>query len=396
MVGLDLLEIDRLERALERRPGLAERLFTEAERAYAAAQARPAQHLAARFCAKEAVTKALGLDVLRPRDIEVVATGGAPRARACAARPPSAPPQLGVEVSRLADPHAGDGRRRGGGGAVTLPALARAGCPTPSAMRATDRWAIERGRHPGRSSSWSAPAAGWPRSSERLARRRAGRGRLRQGQQRRRRLRRRAAAARARARGRRAGRSRPSASCAATRARTPTACPGPPPSPSRRRAWRAPPSPSTRCWAPASTGEPRGPAARGDRPRCGRWRRPWWRPTCPAASTRRTGEVAGQAVRAAATATFVAAKPGLWIAPGKAHAGAVEVIDIGIPPGAPVPDPEVALLRDAPLLASLPTRRGARDEVHERARPGRGRLARPDRRPGPDGARRARARAPAT
>ena len=69
-----------------------------------------------------------------------------------------------------------------------------------------------------------------------------------------------------------------------------------------------------------------------------------------------TGEVAGQAVCAAATATFVAAKPGLWIAPGKAHAGAVEVIDLGLPPGAPVPDPEVALLRDAPLLASLPTR----------------------------------------
>jgi holo-[acyl-carrier protein] synthase len=78
-VGLDLLEIDRLERALQRRPSLAERLFTDAERAYAAAQGRPAQHLAARFCAKEAVTKALGLEVFRPRDIEVVATGAAPQ-----------------------------------------------------------------------------------------------------------------------------------------------------------------------------------------------------------------------------------------------------------------------------------------------------------------------------
>jgi holo-[acyl-carrier protein] synthase len=77
-VGLDLLEIDRLERALERRPGLADRLFTAAERAYAAGQGRPAQHLAARFCAKEAVTKALGLDVFHPRDIEVLATGAAP------------------------------------------------------------------------------------------------------------------------------------------------------------------------------------------------------------------------------------------------------------------------------------------------------------------------------
>ena len=77
-VGLDLLEIDRLERALERRPGLAHRLFTEAERAYAAAQGRPAQHLAARFCAKEAVSKALQMDVFRPVDIEIVDTGAAP------------------------------------------------------------------------------------------------------------------------------------------------------------------------------------------------------------------------------------------------------------------------------------------------------------------------------
>ena len=72
-VGIDLLEIERLERAIERRPRLAERLFTDAERAYAAARARPGQHLAARFCAKEAVAKALGLTSWSFRDIEVVA-----------------------------------------------------------------------------------------------------------------------------------------------------------------------------------------------------------------------------------------------------------------------------------------------------------------------------------
>ena len=70
-VGIDLLEIDRLERALERRPRLAERLFTAGERAYAERHSRPAQHLAARFCAKEAATKALGLSLLRPLEIEV-------------------------------------------------------------------------------------------------------------------------------------------------------------------------------------------------------------------------------------------------------------------------------------------------------------------------------------
>ena len=49
-----------------------------------------------------------------------------------------------------------------------------------------------------------------------------------------------------------------------------------------------------------------------------------------------TGEIAGQAVRAAATATFHLAKLGLWINPGKRHAGAVHVVDIGIPRGAPL------------------------------------------------------------
>ena len=44
-----------------------------------------------------------------------------------------------------------------------------------------------------------------------------------------------------------------------------------------------------------------------------------------------TGEVAGPAVRAVATATFHAGKPGLWIAPGKQHAGEVTVVEIGIP-----------------------------------------------------------------
>jgi holo-[acyl-carrier protein] synthase len=77
-VGIDLLEIERLERALERRPALAQRLFTDGERAYADGRARPAQHLAARFCAKEAVAKALGMEAWSWREVEVVATGAAP------------------------------------------------------------------------------------------------------------------------------------------------------------------------------------------------------------------------------------------------------------------------------------------------------------------------------
>ena len=80
-VGLDLLDIERLERALARRPRLAERLFTEGERTYAAARPRPGMHLAARFCAKEAVAKALGLTGWSFADVEVVATEGAPELR---------------------------------------------------------------------------------------------------------------------------------------------------------------------------------------------------------------------------------------------------------------------------------------------------------------------------
>ena len=81
MIGIDVLEVARLERALERTPNLSQRLFTDAEVAYAAAHARPATHLAARFCAKEAVAKALALDAWAFRDVEVLATGSAPEVR---------------------------------------------------------------------------------------------------------------------------------------------------------------------------------------------------------------------------------------------------------------------------------------------------------------------------
>jgi holo-[acyl-carrier protein] synthase len=78
-IGIDLIEIERIERALERRPGLAERLFTPDEIAYAADRARPGRHLAARFAAKEAVIKALGTPVA-PGEIEVEA-GEPPRVK---------------------------------------------------------------------------------------------------------------------------------------------------------------------------------------------------------------------------------------------------------------------------------------------------------------------------
>ena len=60
-VGIDAVDIPRFADLLERRPALAARLFTAGERSYAAGLAKPAPSLAARFAAKEAVMKALGV-----------------------------------------------------------------------------------------------------------------------------------------------------------------------------------------------------------------------------------------------------------------------------------------------------------------------------------------------
>ena len=73
-VGSDLVEIPRFRLALDRRPTLAARLFSDAERDYAARFKDPAPRLAARFGAKEAVMKALGVGLWKfaLRDVEVV------------------------------------------------------------------------------------------------------------------------------------------------------------------------------------------------------------------------------------------------------------------------------------------------------------------------------------
>lgn len=80
-VGVDLIEIDRIASALERRPRFAERCFTADEAAYCRSRAFPPQHFAARFAAKEAVGKALGIGMTRWRDVEVVRGRGAPTIR---------------------------------------------------------------------------------------------------------------------------------------------------------------------------------------------------------------------------------------------------------------------------------------------------------------------------
>lgn len=116
-IGFDLLEIERLEAALQRRPRLARRLFTDEELAYARGRARPGQHLAARFCAKEAVAKALGLTGWSFTDVEVVATDAGPEVRLTGAAARRAD-ELGVHEARVSLTHT---RSTAGAAAVLVP-----------------------------------------------------------------------------------------------------------------------------------------------------------------------------------------------------------------------------------------------------------------------------------
>jgi holo-[acyl-carrier protein] synthase len=96
-LGLDLVDIERLERALNRRPRLADRLFTPAELEFAAARRRPARHLAVRFAAKEAAIKALGTSVA-PRQVEVRGGGTVPPSIALHGRAAELADRRGVEL----------------------------------------------------------------------------------------------------------------------------------------------------------------------------------------------------------------------------------------------------------------------------------------------------------
>jgi holo-[acyl-carrier protein] synthase len=74
-VGIDVVPVDRFAASLRRTPGLAERLFTPDERVTATGNPRTPESLAARFAAKEAVAKALGVPAaLEWHDCEVRAT----------------------------------------------------------------------------------------------------------------------------------------------------------------------------------------------------------------------------------------------------------------------------------------------------------------------------------
>ncbi|MGH9045593.1 MAG: holo-ACP synthase [Acidimicrobiales bacterium] len=98
-IGIDVVEIERFAKVLARRPSLAMRVFTDAERAEVTQRAYPPQHLAARFAAKEALMKALaaGIGAFSLKEVEVV--------RAPGVAGPSGPPMLALhgKAAEVAD-----------------------------------------------------------------------------------------------------------------------------------------------------------------------------------------------------------------------------------------------------------------------------------------------------
>lgn len=98
-IGVDLVDVARLRRSLERTPGLVARLFTEGERAYAEARADPSERYAVRFAAKEAVMKALGvgLGAVGWHEIEVVRAPSGQPSLALTGRAAALAAEQGVE-----------------------------------------------------------------------------------------------------------------------------------------------------------------------------------------------------------------------------------------------------------------------------------------------------------
>lgn len=78
-IGVDIIEISRMETVLTRTPTFATKYFTNAECDFCMSRGKPAMHFAARFAAKEAVVKALGCGFahgVAPIDVEILRPSG--------------------------------------------------------------------------------------------------------------------------------------------------------------------------------------------------------------------------------------------------------------------------------------------------------------------------------
>jgi holo-[acyl-carrier protein] synthase len=102
-LGVDIVEIQRMAAALERHPGMRERLFSERERAYCEKRNKPEVHYALRFAAKEAVLKALGTGFagMKFTDVEVARDAGGRPTPQLSGRAAELAEQMGVRELHL-------------------------------------------------------------------------------------------------------------------------------------------------------------------------------------------------------------------------------------------------------------------------------------------------------
>lgn len=111
-IGIDLVRIARIRRMMERwQDRFLERVFTPDEVAYAVRRRDPAEHLAARFAAKEATLKALGTGLtmgVRWREMEVRRARGEPPRLVLSGRTAAIGAARGVRVLHVSLTHDGD------------------------------------------------------------------------------------------------------------------------------------------------------------------------------------------------------------------------------------------------------------------------------------------------
>ena len=106
---MDAVDVVRFRRVIERRPALVDRVFTASERRDAERGGDPGPRLAARFAAKEAVWKALGVGVgaVGFRDVEVVRQDGGAPTLSLSGRAASLAAQRGVSRWHVSLTHTG-------------------------------------------------------------------------------------------------------------------------------------------------------------------------------------------------------------------------------------------------------------------------------------------------
>jgi holo-[acyl-carrier protein] synthase len=111
-IGVDLVHIPRIRQAIERwQERFLDRVFTADEVAYARRRRDPAEHLAARFAAKEATLKALGTGLtmgVRWREMEVRRARGGPPTLSLSGRTAAIGTARGVRALHLSLTHDGD------------------------------------------------------------------------------------------------------------------------------------------------------------------------------------------------------------------------------------------------------------------------------------------------